>query len=200
MRKNGLVGVCMVVIVVGGVAAYAALGARGSSSTVAASLSRVSSKGVPIALPAGRARDDLERAGYGSVTRIGLRGTRSILRISRANGSPCYGSGKANATWPIGRFVCQNGPFPFPSPQRPLLDFSLAVAGPKDRLPHYEQISGVAADGVVTVNVLDESGTVLLELPVSGNIYGANASSLGVKAVRLEAVDASGTVISTLPG
>lgn len=201
MRNNQLlIGVCIAVIAVGGVGAYAALGARGTSSANEASLSRVSSKGAPIALPAGRARDDLERAGYGSVALIGSHGGRSILQISRTNGKPCYGSGKVNAAWPIGRFVCQNGPSPFPSAQHPILDFSLAVASVGDRLPHYEQISGVAADGVATVNVLDEGGDILLKLPVSENSYSADTSSLGAKAVELQAVDASGAVVATLPG
>jgi hypothetical protein len=142
----------------------------------------------------------LERAGYRGVERIGSLGERDILRMTRVGGTPCYANGKRGAAWPIGRYVCQNGPSPFPSAEHPVLDFSLATMAAGEPRPHYEQVSGVASDGVEAINVLDAEGAVLVRLTVVNNLYGADVSSLGDRAVELQAVDATGAVVATMPG
>jgi hypothetical protein len=69
-----------------------------------------------------------------------------------------------------------------------------------DRRPHYERVSGVAADGVKAINLLDAAGETLLRLPVSNNTYGAVLSTAGYDVVQLQAVDTTGAVVATLPG
>ena len=199
-RPRTLFVVSLVIVAVAGIGSYAAGGTPGPSPESIASLSRVSAKGEPVVLPMDRRRADLERAGYGAVEKIGSIGERNVLRINRADHAPCYGSGRKGAAWPIGRYVCHNGPSPFPSAQNPVLDFSLASVVPGDKHAHYEQVSGIAADGVEAINVLDAAGTLLVRLPVLNNIYGASATTLGQDAAQLQAVDATGAVVATMPG
>src|SRR5207248_7438774 len=51
----------------------------------------------------------------------------------------------------------------FPSPARPILDFS--------RFSNGEHLAGFAADGITTVNLLDTAGNVIASAPASDNVY-----------------------------
>jgi hypothetical protein len=73
----------------------------------------------------------------------------------------------------------------FPSPQRPIVDFS--------RFSEGLRIVGFAADGVTAVAVVDASGATIATAPVIENVYAATNRLPG--AVGVEALDARGDVI-----
>jgi hypothetical protein len=73
----------------------------------------------------------------------------------------------------------------FPSPERPILDFS--------RFSNGARLAGFAADGISTVNLLDTAGNVIASAPVSDNVYADANPPAGGAAV--EALDSDGTVI-----
>jgi hypothetical protein len=73
----------------------------------------------------------------------------------------------------------------FPSPERPILDFSRFSSG--------SRLAGFAADGVTTVDLLDHAGNVIASAPVSDNVYAdANPPASGT---AVEAVDSHGEVV-----
>jgi hypothetical protein len=73
----------------------------------------------------------------------------------------------------------------FPSPQRPIVDFSRFSKGAR--------IVGFAADGVSTVALVDPSGATIATAPVIDNVYAATNTSPG--AVGVEALDSQGAVV-----
>jgi hypothetical protein len=73
----------------------------------------------------------------------------------------------------------------FPSPQRPVIDFS--------RFSNGARLAGFAADGVSAVNLLDADGNVIASAPVSDNVYADASPAPG--GVAIEAVDSQGAVV-----
>ena len=73
----------------------------------------------------------------------------------------------------------------FPSPERPIVDFSGFSKGAR--------IVGFAADGVSRVALVDAAGTQIASAPVIDNVYAASNTEPG--AVGVEAVDARGNVV-----
>ncbi len=73
----------------------------------------------------------------------------------------------------------------FPSPQRPIVDFSRFSKGAR--------IVGFAADGVSRVALVDAAGTQIASAPVIDNVYAASNTEPG--AVGVEAIDARGNVV-----
>jgi hypothetical protein len=73
----------------------------------------------------------------------------------------------------------------FPSPDRPILDFS--------RFSHGTRLAGFAADGIRTVNLLDAAGEVIASAAVTDNVYADAEPPAGGAAV--EALDGDGTLI-----
>jgi hypothetical protein len=73
----------------------------------------------------------------------------------------------------------------FPSPARPIIDFSQFSSG--------QHLVGFAADGVASVDLLDAAGSVIASAPVSDNVYAVATPPPGGAAV--EALDARGTVV-----
>ena len=73
----------------------------------------------------------------------------------------------------------------FPSPQRPLIDFS--------RFSHGVRLAGFAADGVSSVALVDAAGAIVASAPVVDNVYADANPPAG--AVAVEARDAHGAVI-----
>jgi hypothetical protein len=71
----------------------------------------------------------------------------------------------------------------FPSPQRPIIDFS-RIGG---------RLAGFAADGVASVALVDAAGSTIATAPVVDNVY-ANAD-VASGGVGVEALDAQGAVI-----
>jgi hypothetical protein len=73
----------------------------------------------------------------------------------------------------------------FPSPARPIIDYSQFTGG--------RHLAGFAADGVSTVNLLDATGNVIASAAVSGNVYAdANPPAGGA---GVEALDSQGAVV-----
>jgi hypothetical protein len=75
----------------------------------------------------------------------------------------------------------------FPSPQRPIVDFSRFSKGAR--------IVGFAADRVSTIALVDASGATIASAPVIDNVYAASNTMPG--AVGVEALDAQGAVVYT---
>jgi hypothetical protein len=73
----------------------------------------------------------------------------------------------------------------FPSPQRPIVDFSRFSKGAR--------IVGFAADGVSTIALVDASGATIATAPVVDNVYAASNTTPG--AVGVEALDSQGAVV-----
>lgn len=73
----------------------------------------------------------------------------------------------------------------FPSPQRPIVDFS--------RFSHGARLVGFAADGVAGVSLVDSSGAVIASAPVVDNVYADASPPSG--AAGVEALDAHGKVV-----
>jgi len=73
----------------------------------------------------------------------------------------------------------------FPSPARPIIDFSQFSGG--------RHLAGFAADAVASVDLLDAAGNVIASAPVSDNVYAVAAPPAGGAAVQ--ALDAQGTVV-----
>ena len=75
----------------------------------------------------------------------------------------------------------------FPSPERPIVDFSRFSGGAR--------IVGFAADGVSSVALVGASGATIATAPVIDNVYAASNTEPG--AVGVKALDAQGTVVYT---
>ena len=73
----------------------------------------------------------------------------------------------------------------FPSPARPIVDFSRFSKG--------ERIVGFAADGVSSIALIDASGATIATAPVIENVYAASNAEPG--AVGVKALDAQGAVV-----
>jgi len=73
----------------------------------------------------------------------------------------------------------------FPSPERPIFDFS--------RFTNGTRLAGFAADGVSTVNLLDAAGNVIASAAVVDNVYADADPPAGGAGV--EALDDQGTVV-----
>ena len=73
----------------------------------------------------------------------------------------------------------------FPSPERPIMDFSRFSGGAR--------LMGFAADGVARVDLLDAAGNVIDSAAVIDNVYADANPPAGAAAV--EALDSSGAVI-----
>ena len=73
----------------------------------------------------------------------------------------------------------------FPSPERPIIDFS--------RFSNGARIAGFAADGVKRVALVDAAGARIASAPVVDNVYAARNTVPG--AVGVEAIDARGNVV-----
>jgi hypothetical protein len=196
MRKT-LIVAALVATVVGSVAAATTFAVGGEPPT-AASLSRVSSAGPTINLPAGDPRTThLVDGGLVAVEQLAVHNGRAFYRLSMKSGDTCFGSGSPAATWPIDAFKCSIAAPVFPSPNRPILDMSHVELRAGDPQPHFTKLEGIAADGVTAIELRDESGQALARLPVVDNVYwDVNPPASAVSGVAL---DAAGHALADLP-
>ena len=195
-RGRRLLAACLLLLAISaGGATYAATTAKGVSS---GTLSRISARGTLIKLPrADRRAKRLRGSGITVVTLLGTAGGENLYRVGQQSGHACYGAGRTGAKWPLGVITCRIASPYFPSPEMPILDMSGAGMEWGHGPMHFLQVAGVAADGVASIGILDENGTVIESIPVHGNIYGA--SSLPADAVSLQARDASDHVLTQVP-
>jgi hypothetical protein len=169
----------------------------GASPSSAASLSRLSSPGVPVQLPASDPRTKrLEGAGYTSISALATVRDRTFYRFDLRSGEACFGTGNSAADWPIGTIMCRIRPPYFPSPELPVLDLSMVGMDRGEATPTYLRIEGFAADGVARIGAVDAEGRVIARIPVDGNVYSAPAP-LGT--VRLVALGDDDQVLDELP-
>jgi len=189
--------------------AVAAAGALGNSTPKIAthlttaervSLARVSATGSPIQLPSTDVRTTrLRAAGFSNVTKIGTAGNASFFRVVSSSGRDCYGSGRTGAAWPFAAIICSTAAPYFPSAANPILDQSLVGADSPSEGLHFMSLQGVAADGVAAIQGLDPDGNTVVTTPVAANVYYEPAAKMPSNVVAIEAVDASGNVLTTLP-
>jgi hypothetical protein len=173
-----------------------------------APLDRVSNRGTPFSSSLGP-RDEfaLTRMARGvggggisvdDISSLATRGDRSFYRLS----DHCYGLGAASPTKHV--FGAIHRVPKFPSPESPVLDFTVfgSSAGPDER-PQPKNMTvhaseGIAADGVAKVAFLDADGQVVAETPVIDNIYRFDPAPAG-SALKLVAYDATGEVVFSTP-
>jgi hypothetical protein len=115
--------------------------------------------------------------------------------LDRRDGVSFYGARRNDGTFCFavdsgaGQGVgCDNGTrsgVAFPSPQRPILDFSRFSGGAR--------LVGFAADGVASVALTDASGTTIASAPVIANVYADVNPPAG--AAGVVALDANGSVV-----
>jgi hypothetical protein len=91
------------------------------------------------------------------------------------DGRLCPLTGRADAPAANYFFGCMNraGSARFPSPERPVLDFSPVFGSPGGPRPgvYLRQLRGFAADGIAKVQALDAQGGVIAEAVVEDNVY-----------------------------
>lgn len=127
-----------------------------------------------------------------SMQLVAVRDGRAFYEIDSARGR-CFGVGSADAIGDPGGEICPAGA-PFPSTDRPVLDFSVYEARPggdRDQLTIF-RIEGFAADGITAVGVLNRAQRVSLRVPVLDNVYEVNHVPPGLTGwiVPLDAGDA----------
>jgi hypothetical protein len=122
---------------------------------------------------------------------ISTRDGISFYAARRADGHVCFAIDEAPGSPTHKGVGCDlgNPSLPgnpaFPSPERPIIDFSQLSTGAR--------LAGFAADGVSTVNLLDAAGNVIASAAVTDNVYADVNPPAGGAAV--EALDDQGNVI-----
>jgi hypothetical protein len=155
-------------------------------------LSRLSNGGRAVA-PAQTAF--ARQAAVRRVSLLAVRGSRAYYKVD-ANGS-CFGAGPASDVGALGSLDCPRGPFP--STDRPVLDFSVYEATDRgSRDVSLFRAEGFAADGVSAVAFLRPNGEVAFTVPVHGNVFATTAVPRGpIKG--LAALDGSGKEVWRSP-
>jgi hypothetical protein len=108
----------------------------------------------------------------------------------------CFGiSSGPSAKSELTTLMClsADGPAAFPSPSRPVLDFSPVMGRDGSTHMYFPRIMGFAADGVAEVGLVDVYGR-MHTTPVEGNVYFAE-NFADVPAQAQIALDAQGEVI-----
>jgi hypothetical protein len=174
----------LVAVFVGAAVAATALVTRGGASRDVATLSN---QGRPT-MPIRGLRMESARITSGNV--LGVRGTRALYRLDRANGEPCFGVGPASDLGTPGSVVCPRGGFP--TAGNPVLDLSV-YEGTRHELRELSlfRVEGFAADGVAAIQFFRPNGAVALTVPVTGNVYATAAVPTGPVA-GLAALDKAG--------
>jgi hypothetical protein len=127
--------------------------------------------------------DAMQELGFPStLRRLDERDGIGFYAARRADGSFCFAIERGGGEAGVG---CVVGGPSFPSPERPILDFSRFSGGAR--------LVGFAADGVAQVSLLDDSGGIIASAPVVNNVY-ANADP-PTGGVGVKAVDRRGTVV-----
>jgi hypothetical protein len=134
--------------------------------------------------------------GVQSVKQLGSEGPLAYYAVRRKDGNTCFVTGPARDRPHLSSIDCPTfgRRFRFPSARTPILDHS--VFGGRPPL-HLTVLTGIAADGVARVGVLDQGGRVS-STRVHGNVYYTTA--LPKTELRaIVALDAAGRRIYTLP-
>jgi hypothetical protein len=123
------------------------------------------------------------------VRQLASRNGRNFFVIENPHGDRCFAVGPVEKhEYVFGQVGCSRSPV-FPSPARPIFDFSVfsGLDGPRVR-----RIEGFAADGITQVGVVTEDGDVEALTDVENNVY-SREGDLPKQSVReLVALDAHG--------
>jgi len=183
-------------VAVGGAASFGGYGLASTPShgTRAAkgALTRVSASGSPVRVSA-RTMRMLRASGGGLLSLLKTENGRNYYRIAGTSRGTCYGSGPAGVPAQLGVETCSLSPA-FPSPGRPVLDFSLVEPVLGGEIARIIRIEGIAADGVDSVAWLDASGTIVTRVRVTNNVYSLTKPPAAAVA-GYEAFDPSGAVL-----
>ena len=144
---------------------------------------------------------------------LATRDGQAFYAARTTDGRICILNGPAGGTAPTSIVIgtpCERG---FPSPQHPIFGTYVLVRKPLTPVePGHPQLSkvgpqsvaglqGLAADGVATVEAIDADGNVILQAPVTDNVYDAHLdpqhTDLTVPAAKIVALDANGNIVHT---
>jgi hypothetical protein len=151
-----------------------ALATGGEAHSAATALTSLSNAGRPVSL----ARTDPKiihsmRAVGASL--LAVRGRLAYYQIETKDGT-CFSVGDSSGR--IGGSECPHGPFP--TRERPLLDLSIYETASHERgMLSLYRAEGIAADGVSSVAFIRSDGSVVLRVPVRGNVYSAQTVPSG---------------------
>ena len=118
----------------------------------------------------------------------------AFYQLSSTPERKCFAVGPASgASYQFGHVACTGS---FPSPDQPILDFTLQGGG-RDLSARVLHGGGIAADGVRSVAYLDADGHVLASAEVHDNVYAFSSLPQELPAA-LVAKDANGKIIYEL--
>lgn len=120
---------------------------------------------------------------------LGIRANRAFYRLTSKDGQTCFAVGSANSVGKPGSVGCWRR-------LNPLMDYSAVEIARGSSRPRLLRIEGFAADGIASVQAIDESGRTVAEVQVTDNVYHLGAPSGFVS--RLVARDSSGEVVGGL--
>jgi hypothetical protein len=142
---------------------------------------------------------------------LATRDGQSFYAARASDGRICLLNGPAGGTAPTTITIgtpCERG---FPSPQHPILGMYVLVRkaatppepGQPQLIPPQSVagLHGLAADGIASVEAIDANGNVILQAPVTDNVYDARLDPqntvITVPAAKIVALDANGNVVYT---
>ena len=193
--KNTLVSAAIALFIAAATTMTLALATGREAHSAATELTSLTNAGRSVSL----ARTDPNvihamRAKAGSL--LAVRGRLAFYRIDTKDGT-CFSVGDASTPGRIGGSECPHGPFP--TRERPLLDLSIYETASHERgMLSLYRAEGIAADGVSSVAFTRSDGSVVLRLPVRGNVYSATAVPSGGIA-HVVAYDESGKEVWRSP-
>jgi hypothetical protein len=96
---------------------------------------------------------------------------RAVYRIGglRQGTTACYATGSAADVGRLGTMAC--GRSGFPSRARPLFDLSSSGMRRGEKQAHLLRLTGVAADAIAEIGLIDAGGSVVVRVPVEANVY-----------------------------
>jgi hypothetical protein len=153
-------------------------------------------------------RQDKVDIGAG-VKLLAVRNGIAFYASRRDDGATCLLTGAANGSAPTTITIGTPCEADFPSSAQPILgQYALkrsplqpraGAGGVQAKLgpPTVSSVAGLAADGVATVEALDTKGAVILEAPVTNNVYSSVSASNAPAgpAAEIVALDAAGNRI-----
>jgi hypothetical protein len=173
-------------------------GGPATGSTPGGRLAQISNDGEAVA-PGPNQQKELRIVGAVDARRLALRNGRAFYRLVRRDGSACYSVNTTSVQDRIGGVMCPTSATAFPSPGRPVLDFSVFEATSHERGDvHVVDGQGFAADGVASVALLDESGRVIARAPAAENVYTLDVPT-GAVATTIAAYADDGTEVARVP-
>jgi hypothetical protein len=190
-----LVSAAIAVCVAAVAATVLALATGGAAHSAATALTSLSNPGRSVLL-AGTDPRIIRAMRVEGASLLAVRGRLAYYRIQTKDGT-CFSVGDASAPGRIGGSECPRGPFP--TRERPLLDLSIYETASHERgMLSLYSAEGIAADGVSSVAFTRSDGSVVLRLPVRGNVYSATVVPSGSIA-HVVAYDESGNEVWRSP-